>query len=1290
MKGNNTWRPYGNQYRGLRRHTEHQKGNPRVKIKKESIPNNKTHRYSTPASNDKTPEDEFIDINRAKQLLADGRPADALLVYLSLLAAGSRSGFMSRWSAITVHINCGCLLVRDSQYTRAVKVFHAGFQFIHFPNTKSQIQNLCIEHEKQLRTCTIHNMVIALIMNGSLSHAKKWLLQPEVTDHHLSATLLRKIETRTLSPNTILPETLLSSLHVMNGQRSIDVYLMSECQQLRRSSIRPQAASNQPVMSTLTSNGQRTAGFPQQSTLSQQSCATTEVLESLKSWFVQQPAPPIGSRPQTARNTIKLKPSIKRAHSVNADNHLKEVLRRTGGCLPTDTSERSQASDDLLTMKPPADGILPTRPQTAKIALQQQQSSQISSSGGFGRPHTAGTKRLSSTEVNCTPELELQQQLEESNNQSSGVVVKQQYSQPPLIPSNDKIRKSSTSGDNQGKSYPFSGRPHTAGNASRVTIHSNGVREDPFSTTETEGKYPEQQVVVPKTASHKQEHQQLPQGSQQLSVGRPRTAGSQFRSAKPPADSNSGSSQPPISNLKRPLTAVFENSGNHNNNESYFSKVADWTSGDVPTSPTSPVPSTQKVCKQPSSELRSNSKVIDNDWNGRAILRNSAPNAVVPFYGGASPPRARSQGSVQYSYSYSWVANVASTAGSLQTYSCVAVDITTTQIGVGKYHIISYKNKRFLAQGFAVPTDQYHQNDAQALRSGLNNASKMKGPHIAKLSCVLYVTDTTTAWLCYKGLENSRIPLSEIISKNVDIDPRDVVGFIREMLLAVASVSVSSPFGYFNNGIGLDNIFCEPSSTMLFKNPVICGCEMWSCSAVPPQPGPSRDTRAVGVLVSKFHPISKESSITVSTPSSVSAASWLLSPLYKSLSSGMSAQQLLGSNTKVWRDLSNWLRFHNMIIDGYQKIDLFRGYLSQLTRDRTDYHIIVRRTFVYEDVAEAFKAMESSDFVSVLNVSFVGESAVDFGGLANEMFVEFLQSVLLKYFEPISGPNDTTCYLPLPTASTTSMRTLGMVLLKCLIDKRCLYLPFPPILFKFLLDSNDDVNQKTSEFPVSADDWLSEMSHCDTKAYVSMTSALQQASSKASSDRTEYIKSLDLFENDGDQVTSLESLKLYIQNVCISRLVGCRRKQLAAIKEGFRYFDLSSGTIYPLLMYRDLVLLLCGEDTLDGDCVINNIDFRNWSKSESTPYFLCSLLRQLSVTDLRSFLRLCMGSSSLPHGGLAKKIGIFKSDRLYAHTCFHQLSLPEFPSVEELHSALKIAFQTLRDAPALEDDDIGE
>ncbi|KAJ9463489.1 Bifunctional serine/threonine-protein kinase/NEDD4-like E3 ubiquitin-protein ligase [Diplonema papillatum] len=175
----------------------------------------------------------------------------------------------------------------------------------------------------------------------------------------------------------------------------------------------------------------------------------------------------------------------------------------------------------------------------------------------------------------------------------------------------------------------------------------------------------------------------------------------------------------------------------------------------------------------------------------------------------------------------------------------------------------------------------------------------------------------------------------------------------------------------------------------------------------------------------------------------------------------------------------------------------------------------------------------------------------------------------------------------------------------------------------------------------------------------------------------------------GAKVETAAQLEAYVEGVCRWKLVGCRWEGLMALRAGYCWEAFDDASAVALLSWRDARFLLGGEPTLSAEAVLASMHFRSWKEADATPRHLCAVLRQLPVSGLRAFLRLCTGLSSLPHGGLAKRISVFKSSRFYAHTCFHQLSLPSFASAAKLRNALETVLASIAVSPALADlDDV--
>ena len=452
---------------------------------------------------------------------------------------------------------------------------------------------------------------------------------------------------------------------------------------------------------------------------------------------------------------------------------------------------------------------------------------------------------------------------------------------------------------------------------------------------------------------------------------------------------------------------------------------------------------------------------------------------------------------------------------------------------------------------------------------------------------------------------------------------------------------------------------------------------------------------------------------------------WMLAPLMEQLvAKPLDTVQILAKNC-LWRQESTWLASNKMVLTSQKRVETVHSYLDELIRDRLEYYIVVKRGNILKESVTAFNAMGFADLVSPLNVTFVGEQAVDYGGLANDFCTELVKS----FFEPSAGlflsevSEVGPVVLPTPGSCLQSHSAFGKLLAKCLLDRRPLTMTLPPFFFKLLLSDDAALHSAFAVFqtpnttpnttpspcmdrlPHTTEEWLIELALSDQEvaAHIKSVYSTLRTKRRAGVDAEgigHYLDSLSLYlpcgvyvgnvlpgHGEDVKVTCEATFAHYVRWFCYEKLFACRWAQLQAVRGAFRTVELGR-TLFANISCAEVTGILCGDDVLTGEAVLGSVEFRNWGGADSTPYYLCSLLRMLSSAELRLFLRLCTGLTSLPLTGLAKKIGIFRSERLFSHTCFYQLSIPEFASVSLLNDALQVAFASLKLAPQIEDDAI--
>eukprot|EP00756_Hemistasia_phaeocysticola_P051675 Hpha_TRINITY_DN26847_c0_g1::TRINITY_DN26847_c0_g1_i1::g.17301::m.17301 len=108
-------------------------------------------------------------------------------------------------AAVAACVNCANLLVRDSQYLRAAKLYTRAL------NGLGRLPGLKLWRWAQ--GLLVHNAAVALGMQGDHAAAAQWLRQiPDPSLQPFSLLLLRHLDQRTLTPQTVPPAAMLGSL----------------------------------------------------------------------------------------------------------------------------------------------------------------------------------------------------------------------------------------------------------------------------------------------------------------------------------------------------------------------------------------------------------------------------------------------------------------------------------------------------------------------------------------------------------------------------------------------------------------------------------------------------------------------------------------------------------------------------------------------------------------------------------------------------------------------------------------------------------------------------------------------------------------------------------------------------------------------------------------------------------------------------------------------------------------------------------------------------------------------
>jgi serine/threonine protein kinase len=287
----------------------------------------------------------------------------------------------------------------------------------------------------------------------------------------------------------------------------------------------------------------------------------------------------------------------------------------------------------------------------------------------------------------------------------------------------------------------------------------------------------------------------------------------------------------------------------------------------------------------------------------------------------------------------------------------------------------------------------------------------------------------------------------------------------------------------------------------------------------------------------------------------------------------------------------------------------------------------------------------------------------DDGGLTDDLFVEFFARVLdsdVQMFEsapaedcPISGAT----YLPCDhNDAYNAYRIVGKLMCKILLDQRAVPMPFATVVFKFIL---------------GIDPTLQDLEMYDRTRAMNLRRLLTLQNVQ------DLQLDFDGLQSNGASVLVTDSNKHeYLRKVVQHELVNKRIQQLRAIRDGFCTVAIPPE-IMNMLAPTDLMMVLCGNDTISPVQVINLLRFSGFGSSD-TPQLLVEYISGLKDPDLRRFLRLATAKCSLPTLSTEVKhitiqAGHDSSSLPVGHTCTHTLDMPDYHNMELLKNKMDVA-----------------
>eukprot|EP00298_Acanthocystis_sp_HF-20_P015157 c21042_g1_i1.p1 GENE.c21042_g1_i1~~c21042_g1_i1.p1 ORF type:complete len:724 (+),score=259.82 c21042_g1_i1:44-2173(+) len=337
----------------------------------------------------------------------------------------------------------------------------------------------------------------------------------------------------------------------------------------------------------------------------------------------------------------------------------------------------------------------------------------------------------------------------------------------------------------------------------------------------------------------------------------------------------------------------------------------------------------------------------------------------------------------------------------------------------------------------------------------------------------------------------------------------------------------------------------------------------------------------------------------------------------------------------------------------------------------------VRRDYIVRDTIAQLLSASERDLKKILKVDFIGEEAVDAGGVQKEFFQIIIRELFNINFGMFTVDDESrTFWFNMDSLDLQEFELIGTILGLAIYNSVILELHFPGVVYKKLLSR-----------PVE----LADLKQSHTAIYRSLT-ALSEADD-------EVVESFGLtFEVSHESYGSIISneLKLNGSNIPVTQhnrrefvdlyvkflLESSIQSQWDSFQRGFH--KVCGGHALKVFQPEELEQLVCGSQELDFS-ELEKICKYDGGYTKESPIIkdFWSFVKSLSLEDKKKFLSFSTGSDlapirglgSLPQGFTISRNGP-DSDRLpSAHTCFNHLLLPEYSSREKMVRFVRTAIE---------------
>lgn len=342
--------------------------------------------------------------------------------------------------------------------------------------------------------------------------------------------------------------------------------------------------------------------------------------------------------------------------------------------------------------------------------------------------------------------------------------------------------------------------------------------------------------------------------------------------------------------------------------------------------------------------------------------------------------------------------------------------------------------------------------------------------------------------------------------------------------------------------------------------------------------------------------------------------------------------------------------------------------------------IIIMREEIIHSTINNFDLITAEDFHKEFQITFVGEIAMDAGGLLREWFTLLMK----KYFSEDYGLLErakSSCVsyhfkAPNKNERVKEYTVLGKIVAKALFEKTPIYCPLNRIIYKHL------VQEKPT---------LEDLSYYDEELFKSLIFIKNNDISNiffetfimpGTSNDSEN-KCIELKPGGNSEQVTEENKEEYISLVTEYIFQKSIAESLSAFLDGF-YYVIPKDFI-SVLTPEEVELIICGLPYIDLQEWQDFTEYRGeYNKNHPVIIKFWKILSELSQDELSLLILFVTGTPRLPVEGFSslkttrgdparftiEPVPYYAGVLPRAHTCFNRLDLPAYEDIEEMRKCL--------------------